>query len=470
VSRRFDLLIEGAGIQGATAACEAARRGLSVLLLDRADFGGGCSSNSMKIAHGGLRYLQSLNLPRSLESVRERRRLLQLAPVWVRPLPCRLAVEDRGALYRLAFRAGLLANDVLSQHRNRGVDATRHIPPARFPSWYDALIEDTERVLMAFIHAAREANPEGVQVRNYSHVEEYLERGGKVVAARIEGLGEVEVGCVVRCVGAGQPDARPILSMNLVVDRLPMSTHGSAVGLWHPDDARILFVVPWRDRSIVGTYDRDYPFDPSATLRLEPIWIDEILEWIAPVHPELAAIRRQDVRFVHAGLLPRDGSGESRPSERPTIECRSNGTVHVQGVKWTTAYGLSVKAVDRAVEALGRPSRHASTIPPQPLPDPRPRLENYLGEAPARREPVLPGRCPLTRGEVTLAVEHEWARGLDDVLLRRTGVAASGHPGAALVEAVASLLQPSLGWSDSQRRQCVEAFHADFHFAGNIPP
>ena len=67
------------------------------------------------------------------------------------------------------------------------------------------------------------------------------------------------------------------------------------------------------------------------------------------------------------------------------------------------------------------------------------------------------------------AVEHEWARGLGDVLLRRTGVASAGHPGSALVEAVAALLQQTLDWSDAERQREVDAFNEDFHFAGNVP-
>ena len=470
MSRRADLLIVGAGIQGVTAAYEAARRGLTVLLVDRADFGAGCSANSMKIAHGGLRYLQSLDVGRSLESIRERKRLLQLVPRWVRPLRCRLDVEAESPWYRLALRAGLFLNEALSLHRNRGVPEPQHLPRAAFPGWYDALIEDTERVLLGFIHGARAANPGGVEVANYTAVQELIRRDGRVVGARIDGLGAVEAGCVMSCVGATRAGVPATLSMNLLVDRLPMSADGCAVGLRHPDDGRNIFVVPWRGRSIIGTHNRAYPYETSAPLRVQPEWIDDFIDWIRPVHAEFEGIGRQDIRFVHAGLMPGDAAGSDRPLDRWKIDRRGDGEIVVQGVKWTTAYGVSARAVERAASLLGgRDSGAVRRGRPAPLPDTGDGFEEFMNRSPDLHTPVLPGRSALQRGAVLFAVEHEWARRLGDVLLRRTGVASAGHPGVALVEAVAALMQPTLGWSDAQRRREVEAFHEDVHFAGNVP-
>ena len=140
-----DVLIVGGGIYGATAAYEAARRGLSVRLVERHDYGAGTSQNSMKIAHGGLRYLQSLDLRRSLESVEARRRLLQLAPHLVKPLHCRLDTTRVSAGRRLMLRAGLLLNALVSRRRNRDLPAGSRLPGATFPGWYDAVIENTDQ-------------------------------------------------------------------------------------------------------------------------------------------------------------------------------------------------------------------------------------------------------------------------------------------------------------------------------------
>jgi glycerol-3-phosphate dehydrogenase len=359
---------------------------------------------------------------------------------------------------------------MLSLDRNRGVIESHHLPHIVFPGWYDAMIEDTERVLLGFIHGARAANPGGVEVMNYTGVQELIRRDGRVVGARIEGLGEVETGCVMSCAGATRSGEHVTLCMNLLVDQLPMSADGCAVGLRHPDDGRNIFVVPWKGRSIIGTHSRSYPYSAADSLRVELDWIDDFLSWIRPVHPEFSGINRSDVRFVHAGLLPADAPGSDRPLERWKIEQRSDGEIVVQGVKWTTAYAVSAQAVKRAVSLLGRPDRGvARRGNPTPLPDTGEWLDAYLSQSPDLDSPILPGRSALKRGEVLFAVEREWARGLGDVLLRRTGVASAGHPGVVLVEATAALLQQTLGWSDAERRSEVEAFHEDFHFAGNVP-
>ncbi len=103
------------------------------------------------------------------------------------------------------------------------------------------------------------------------------------------------------------------------------------------------------------------------------------------------------------------------------------------------------------------------------LVDIRSTLDTYLNSKPGLRDLVLPGRSRLSRGEVLFAVDEQWARNLDDVLLRRTGVAAAGHPGQFLVNGVADLLQRKLDWSDPERNEQVEAFNESFHFAGNVP-
>lgn len=460
--RRADVLIEGGGIQGATAAYVAARQGLSVLLVERGDLGGGASSNSMKVLHGGLRYLQSLDLPRSFESLRERRRLQRLAPDLVRPLPVRMELAGRSAFYRAALRAGLLAHDVLSAHRNRGLGPEQRLPRSRYPRWHDALVTDTERLLLAFLHEAQACRPGAVEVRTRAQVRELVRHGGRVHAAEVEGIGRVEVGAVLRCVGATRPGQPVVLAMNLLVDARPLNRDGSAVALRHPVDGRNVFAVPWRGCSILGTWNGPYPHPPEEALRVEPAWIDQALAWLAPVHPELAELTRADVRFVHAGLLPREPGPATEPSDRARVEALPDGVIEVQGVKWTTAQGLSERAVAAALRHLGQSFVRRRTAPLQAH---REQLDAYLAEDPARRSPLVPGTPQPERGRLLFAVDREWAHTLEDVLLRRTGLASAGHPGAAVVEASATLLQEHLGWSDAETRAQVEAFEASFHFA-----
>ena len=85
---KFDVLIIGGGIHGASLAWVASMTGLYTALIEKKDFAQGASSNSQKIIHGGLRYLQQLDLPRIKQSVSERKRLMWLAPHLIHPLEC----------------------------------------------------------------------------------------------------------------------------------------------------------------------------------------------------------------------------------------------------------------------------------------------------------------------------------------------------------------------------------------------
>ena len=126
-NRRYDVLVVGGGACGAFAALEAARRGLSVALIERRDFCGATSANSLKVIHGGLRYLQQADVGRVLASAHTRRRLMRVAPHLVQPLPCVLPTENRFMRSRLVMSAGLLANDLLAFNRNRGADGAHRV-------------------------------------------------------------------------------------------------------------------------------------------------------------------------------------------------------------------------------------------------------------------------------------------------------------------------------------------------------
>src|SRR5262252_7030035 len=107
--RQFDLIIIGAGINGAGIARDASRRGLSVLVIDKADVGSGTSSWSTRLIHGGLRYLEHAEFGLVRESLRERETLLKIAPHLVRQLPILLPIYQNGRRSSRKIRAGMLA-------------------------------------------------------------------------------------------------------------------------------------------------------------------------------------------------------------------------------------------------------------------------------------------------------------------------------------------------------------------------
>src|SRR5258708_9812066 len=117
-ARTFDVLVVGGGIYGLTIAYDAAQRGLSVALIERHDFGSGSSFNHLRTIHGGLRYLQTLDVARARESIRERRTLGRIAPHLVRPLPFVLPLRRSLSKGPLAMRAGLLLDRLIARDRN----------------------------------------------------------------------------------------------------------------------------------------------------------------------------------------------------------------------------------------------------------------------------------------------------------------------------------------------------------------
>src|SRR5476649_2602727 len=132
--RAFDLLVVGGGIYGLTIAYDAAQRGLSVALIERNDFGSGSSFNHLRTIHGGLRYLQSLDIGRARESIRERRTTARIAPHAVRPLAFAVPLYRSLLRGKMAMRAGFLLDRLVSMDRNRGVLDSHRLPGGRVVS------------------------------------------------------------------------------------------------------------------------------------------------------------------------------------------------------------------------------------------------------------------------------------------------------------------------------------------------
>src|SRR3989442_1433238 len=129
--RTFDLLVVGGGIYGLTIAYDAAQRGLSVSLVEQNDFGSGTSFNHLRTIHGGLRYLQSLDVGRARESVRERRTVARIAPHAVRPLPFALPLYRSLLRGKIVMRAGFLLDRIVAAGKNRGVPPGHRLPGGR---------------------------------------------------------------------------------------------------------------------------------------------------------------------------------------------------------------------------------------------------------------------------------------------------------------------------------------------------
>ncbi len=414
-SEEYDLLIIGAGIYGACAAWDAASRGLKVAVVERGDFGSGTSQNSLKIIHGGLRYLQQADIVRMRESIRERRILTRIAPHFVHPLPCLMPTYGHFTKGREALFCALLLNDLIGFDRNRLDDPEKHLPRGRTVSkqrilellpgvsqsgltggalWYDCQTHNSERLLLSFLLSASDA---GAEMANYAEVTGFLKRGRRVIGVEVSDSisnEKIEIRAKLILNTAG-PWANKVLAlirkdsvkvplrlstaMNLVTSKI---IKGHAAGLSNRSElfeedafvrkgSQVYFVAPWRHVSLVGTAHLPYEGDPD-NYRVTETEIKGLLAEINRAYPS-AGLKREDVHYFYGGLLPMKGikrkSGEVNLVKHYRIvdhqrEDGLEGLITVVGVKYTTARDVAERTVDLALKRLGVPfvkSRSAET-------------------------------------------------------------------------------------------------------------
>ena len=457
-AREHDVVVVGGGVIGAAVAWDAAQRGLRVALVEAADFASGTSSNSLKTIHGGLRYLQSLDLVRMRQSIGERRALLRIAPELVRPLPFVAPLYGHGKRGREAFAFGLRLNEWISFDRNRGVSVERSIPAGRLLSraqaldlvpgvdaagltggalWCDAQVSDSERLILAFLLQAAD---EGAAIANYVKVTGLLRDGARVSGVRardVESGADVEVRARVVLSAAGpwteelltlarieRPRIPLLRAVNVVVKRPLLAASALAA----PCGDRYVFMIPWRDRTLIGTAYQ--PEDEGSVVETVDALLGDARRAFA-----WADLNAADVAFVHCGLVPGERSASglwSRDLIRDHSRDGAPGLIGVVGVKYTTARAVAQDAVDMVFRRLGRPSPACRTAV-TPLVHAR-LLDGGVGERTSR------------------AVESEMALHLSDVVLRRLDVGGSGRPPEGLLGEVAEHQANLLGWSGERIR------------------
>jgi glycerol-3-phosphate dehydrogenase len=535
----FDVAVIGGGITGAGVALDAASRGYSVALLERADFASGTSSRSSKLVHGGLRYLQNFDLGLVREALLERQLMVRLAPHLVHPLPIVVPAFDGQRPDRLTG-LGLNMYDVMATSRRRG----RMRPGRRearsedgeadwSPSRHRVIDgEEVQRLLPAL--AARQ--PSGGYLfydcqtddaRLVLTVLSEAERFGAICASRleVEQLLHEPDGRQLRGVIARDRERDEPLSVraqNVVnatgvwADRLsPEELHGEAdaptivpsrgthVTIAHADlplvsgaivpagENRTIFALPWLGRSLIGTTDNTYEGElqhvrPSAS---------DIAYLLEAVNAFFAAeLGVGDLTGAYAGVRPLISSREDRKSvdisRKAELYETSSGLITITGGKLTTWRRMAKLAVDRLVERDGRsaPCRTheiplGAPIDPHELPRVRgvpaesyaPLAERYghaaeqvlalAAECEELAQPILPG-LPDLLAEAAHAARSEQARGVADVLLRRTrlGLLAGRElcsAGALAPGRVASALARELGWDPARTAAELERFRAE---------
>jgi glycerol-3-phosphate dehydrogenase len=465
--RHFDAVVIGGGINGAGVARDATLRGLSVCLLEQGDFASGTSSKSTKIAHGGLRYLKQLEFGLVFESQQERRVLRRLLPHLVTPQSFCYPVYrgDPDPLWKV--RLGLTMYDLLATFRNvynhRHLSATEAL--AANPSlrregllgavrYWDDRMEDARICIETVLSAARA----GAVCINYCRVTAVSREGEGYRIAYEDVLsgagGSVTARAVVNCAGpwadavsrladsGSLSRLAPTKGVHIVVPRLPLE---DALILGNPDDGRTFFVIPWEDRSLIGTTDTRYEGDPSA-VKVEDADIDYLLA-AARRYLEGPAIERASISYSFAGLRPlvaprKPGLSEGRISRRHLLHVSPPAFLTLIGGKYTTFRRMAEQATDRLIEDLGRPKvRCATRTTPyfaDAVPSIRPGAADTLWEhlrasygpraaevydfcrSDERLQRRVVDSSPVVLGQLAYALLYEDAVSLADLVLRRT--------------------------------------------------
>jgi glycerol-3-phosphate dehydrogenase len=521
----FDLVVIGGGLCGGGVAWDAAQRGLAVALVERGDFGGATSADSLKVVHGGIRYLQHLDVLRVRESARERAALLRIAPHLVHPLPIVIPAYGRGMSGPVPLAAAFHLLGALTAGRNRGIaDPARHIPPARvvsrrealewFPDlepagltgagiFWDGQLYNPPRLVWTFLRSAANA---GAVVANHCEVMSVLHRDGRATGVRVEDRlsgGDFEIRARI-VVNAAGPYGGPVLSrsglafqrplhfsrdMAVVLRRPFVTARGLAVQTRYRDPDALLsrgnrhvFLLPWRGRTLAGVHSIIWRDEPDA-LRTTEEEVAGFIAEVAEAAPWLG-VTEADVAVVLAGLLPiaqgdlveRNVSFGKRPIVVDHADHGCAGLFSAVTNRYTVARGVAERVVDLAGRRLGRavPScrtectpLHGGEVPSfaglarqiaaaMRLDAPAaerlahdhgtawPEVRRIAAEEPGWGEPI--GGTTVLPAEVVLAVRHEMAGRLADVVFRRTGLGTVGHPGDEVLERVAALAARELGW------------------------
>ncbi len=411
-SDRFDLIVIGAGINGVGITRDATLRGLRVLVLDKGDVAGGTTSWSTRLIHGGLRYLEHGEIRLVRESLRERERLLHLAPHLVRPLPLLLPIYRGDRRGRLLIRAGMVAYDVLSGGKSlpghRMLDRAAAL--GRAPGlaetglrgaalYHDAQVEYAERLAL---ENALDARAHGAEIRTYHQVDEILREEGRVsgVAGRDVLTGESFRYAAQVVVNVAGPWVDEVLAGSNFGQRSPLigGTKGSHIVVdpfpGAPRDAlyaearrdgRPFFIVPWNDLYLIGTTDSRYD-GVLDNVMVEEWEVDLLLAETNRVIPT-SKLTRQFVRYTYAGVRPlpyTPGKSEGRVTRRHIIHDHeleasgsARGLISIVGGKLTTYRELAEQCVDIVLGKLGRTGMRSRTAE---LPLPGGRTDLAWGE------------------------------------------------------------------------------------------
>ncbi len=454
LARDFELLVVGGGIHGAMIALEASLRGISTLLLEQEDFGAATSFNSLRIIHGGFRYIQHLDFQRLVASARERQWFLRFFPEVARPQACLMPLYGRGLRRPAVMSAALKIYQHMTARFNRELDAASRIPAGRILSpgetlrtapavvreglqggavWHDGFMPDSHRILIGVL---RWACDHGAMALNYCRAEDLLTHRGRVVGvrARDRDSGASYEFRADRVINAAGPWCREVaarfdqdvprlfntmVAWNILFDRPALSSHAVAVSPPYPG-ARTYFVAPWKGMLFAGTGQVAWAPDRSSAMVTD----DDIDPFCRDLNLALPSLQLDRTEIV-------DHSQFNGPQ----------GLYSVSGIKFTTARLLAERTLNRVFAAR----KHVFTGGPTGFYSPPPDIRRADMLFDYQWMPASPGDA--WRQSLRPLIVEEAVRHLDDLVVRRSNVGDNPARALELAGALAELFE----WKEERR-------------------
>ena len=364
----YDLIVIGGGIVGCGIAKDATLRGLSVLLIEKYDFGSGASTKTSKLLHGGLRYLETLEFKLVRESMRERNALLRTDPFLARPLRFVFPVYADSEKKSWMIGLGLKLYDLLSwgspmpHYRSLSSAESKTCYPflkqkglTKCFQYFDGAMKDS-RILMETALGAKEA---GATLLSYTTVTDFLFRKGKAAGVCFESKkrrlkGNATARAVVVAAGSNADEVR---ALNHEQDQVVKRSKGvhlvlkkqiaeDALIMTSPIDGRVFFLLPWEGRTLLGTTDTELRAGEEALVEREDIryLLSSVNHYLETIH-----LTEEDVAGSFSGVRPLilEKGKDSYTSTRSLKMIHSkNGLITVIGGKYTTFRSIAEKVVD----------------------------------------------------------------------------------------------------------------------------
>ncbi|MCO5216926.1 MAG: glycerol-3-phosphate dehydrogenase/oxidase [Thermomicrobiales bacterium] len=509
----YDLVVIGAGINGAGIFREASLRGYKTLLLEKEDLSSATTATSSRLIHGGLRYLEHYEIPLVRESLRERERLLHSAPHLVTPLPLTLPVYHGHKRGPFMIGLGMIAYDLLSYDKSvpnskmltdeEALAAEPGLNPEGLRAagrYYDCQITFPERLVVELVV---DGVRHGGTVKTHSQVTGFqIENGHITGVIYTDHEGDEHTVTTASVMNVGGPWIDRVLELAGEFPRYNGGTKGShiivepfpgapkdALYIEARQDGRPYFIIPWNDLYLIGTTDIRFTDDLERIVATE----DEIRYLLDETNLAIpdANLTRESVLYTFSGVrpLPYVPEGSTGAITRKHIiqshQPQVDNLFTIIGGKLTTFRSLAEEAIDEIDRTCGRPvggaksptrtsrlpgasanmtAEHNRLVANRPdwmtQPQAQWLVNRYglrakdvyaLAEANERyRQPIHEGHDAII-AVIPFSFEHEYAGTLADVMLRRTMIALDADAGIPLAESMSHICQELYGWSDEHR-------------------